>query len=196
MKCSWCTDKRARRLAFLAGNATAFAALLLVFLMPIRDFFVDRDAHIAEQRLLLARLEAIVAQNANVQSTQRQLGTEMQGGEFLPGVNEGAINADLQTRLKGFTEGAGARLRSMQGLPPKSSDRIKYSGARVEIQGSMQTLQRAIFSIENAKPYLFVMNAEIKPALSAGNAAGVAQEPVIQAQLDVFAPISIEGQGP
>jgi hypothetical protein len=122
MKCAWCTDRRARRMAFLAGNATAFATLFLVVVMPICDFFADRDAHIAEQRLALARFEAVLAHDANVQSAQRQLGTEMQGGEFLPGANEGAINADLQTRLKGFAEGAGARLRSMQGLPPKSSN--------------------------------------------------------------------------
>jgi hypothetical protein len=43
--------------------------------------------------------------------------------------------------------------------------------------------------------YLFITSANMKLALSAGR-PNSAEEPAIQAQLDVFAPMQIEGRSP
>jgi general secretion pathway protein M len=110
-------------------------------------------------------------------------------------MRRGVINADLQTRLKGLAEGAGARLRSAQTLPTKSNEQIKYSGSRIDISGSLQSIQRAIYAIETATPYLFITGAVIKTA-SAPSRPGLVEEPVIQAQLDIVGPIEIGGRDP
>jgi general secretion pathway protein M len=161
--------------------------------IPICDFFADRNSRIAEQRVLLARLEAIAAQDANVQSMARRPDAQLQRGEFLIGPNEGVINADLQTRLKALTQAGGARLRSAQSLPAKANDQIRYSGSRIDIYGSLQSIQKTIYAIESATPYLFVTGAVIKLSLPS-NRPGVVEEPVIQAQLDIVGPMHIEGR--
>ena len=62
------TNKRIHRGAFVGGHIVVFAIFLVFIVVPICDFFADRGSRIAEQRVLLARLEAIAAQDANVQS--------------------------------------------------------------------------------------------------------------------------------
>jgi general secretion pathway protein M len=187
--------RRLRGAVFVAAHLAALATIFELGIVPIREFLADRDARIAEQRSQLARFEGMASQEANVRAMARQVDAETQKGEFLVGSSDGLISADLQTRLKGFTESAGAHVRSAQTLPPKAVAQIKYAGSRVEIHGKIQALRKVIHGIEGARPYLFITSANMKLALPTGRPNG-AEEPAIQAQLDVFAPIQIEGRGP
>jgi hypothetical protein len=191
MKFNWHPDERMRRVIFLAAHLAAFVTCLALVILPIGDFFADGDARIAEQRTQLARLESIVSQEAHVRAVAQQHDAEAQQGEFLVASSEGLVNAELQTRLKSFTESAGARVRSAQNLPPKTADQVRYSGSRIEIYGSLQAIRKTIHAIEGAKPYFFVAAADMKLALPTGR-PGAVDEPVIQAQLDVFAPMQIK----
>jgi hypothetical protein len=150
---------------------------------PVRETLDDRDTQIAQRRAMLARLEALAAQEPAVQAASRQAPSD--GGEYLSGSNEGVVGADLQTRLKGAIEAAGARLRAARTLPAQTVERIRYIGARMEIYGSLPAVHRAIAAIESGKPYLFVQAAVIKQAPAAGR-PDIAQEPVIDGQIDVF----------
>lgn len=113
-------------------------------------------------------------------------------GEYLAGANEGVINADLQTRLKGMVEPVGARLRSVRTLPPQTSEQVRYVGSRIEIFGPLPAIHRAVVAIEASKPYLFVRGAVIKPAPPGGR-QDVPQEPIIEPQLDVFGAVRNAG---
>jgi general secretion pathway protein M len=180
------------RAFFVLGNLAICVAIVFTLVMPINAFFADRDNRIADQLKTFARLSAIAAQAANVQSIASDTSAQMRGGEFLAGPNESVISADLQTRLKGITEAAGARARAVQALPLKTSDQIRYSGSRIEIFGSLQSIHRAVYAIESAKPYLFITGATIKAPPSASRQ----DEPTIQAQLDIFGAIQINGREP
>ena len=135
------------------------------------------------------------AQAAYVQSIVSDTSAQMRGGEFLTGPNENVISADLQTRLKTITESAGAQSRAAQALPLKIVDQIRYSGSRIEIVGSLQSVHRAIHAIESAKPYLFITSAAIKLSAPAGR-QGIPGEPILQAQLDIFVAIQVNGREP
>jgi general secretion pathway protein M len=184
-----------RQVLFVLGNLAACAVVFGAILAPTYAFFADRDSRIADQQKVLARLSAITAQAANVQSIVSDTGAQMRSGEFLVGPNENVISADLQTRLKAMTETAGARSRAGQALPLRTIDQIKYSGSRIEIIGSLQSIQRAVYAIESAKPYLFITGAAIK-MVPPVNRQGVQEEPVVQAQLDIFGAIQINGREP
>jgi general secretion pathway protein M len=184
-----------RKALFVLGNLAACAAIMLGMVMPMHEFFAERSGRIAGQLKVLARLNAIATQAANVQSIVSDTSAQMRSGEFLAGANENVISADLQTRLKAMTEAAGARSRAVQALPLKVSDQISYSGSRIEIFGPLQSIHRAIYAIESAKPYLFVTGAAIKlmpPVLGQGTPG----EPVIQAQLDIFGAMQMNGRDP
>jgi general secretion pathway protein M len=186
-----------RRAAVLAGNLAAALAVLTLLVMPVRDFFAERDERIATQRALLARLTAIAAQESRVQAVAREADAQVEHGEFLVGTNEGVIVADLQTRLKAIAEAAGARLRSVQSLPPKTRDEVRYVGARLDVYGPVEAIQRAIHAVETGRPYLFVGAAVIRTALPV-NTQGLAHipppEPTIDAQLDIFGAAQLKGR--
>jgi general secretion pathway protein M len=184
-----------RRALFVSGNMAIVAVVVVAFLLPARAFFADRDTLIADKLKMLARLNAIAAHAANVESIASETSAQLRSGEFLTGPNENVISADLQTRLKALTDGAGARSRAVQALPLKIVEQNRFSGSRIEIFGSLQSIHRAIYAIESAKPYLFISGAVIKTA-PAINRRGVPEEPVIQAQLDVFGAVQVNGKEP
>jgi general secretion pathway protein M len=182
---------------FVAGNGAAALVFAFFLALPVHDFFAERDASIGSQRALLARLSAIAAEETRVAAAAHDADAQVDQGEFLIGTNEGVIVADLQTRLKNVAEAAGARLRSVQSLPAKTREEVHYVGARLDVYGPVAAIQRTLHAVETGKPYLFVDAAVIRaaPPVNAGpNAA--AQEPVIDAQLDVFGAVHVKGRAP
>src|SRR5262249_31321417 len=131
-----------RRAIFVAGNFIVAVMIAAFVVMPVQAFFAERDVQILSQRTLLARFAAIAAQRARVQAAAREADAQVEHGEFIVGTNEGVIVADLQTRLKAMAEAAGARLRSVQSLPPKTREEVRYVGARLEVHGSIAAIQR------------------------------------------------------
>jgi general secretion pathway protein M len=188
-----------RRWAFVAGNFAVALMIAAFVVMPVEAFFAERDAQIAGQRTLLARFAAIAAQQPRVQAAAQEADAQVEHGEFLVGTNEGVIVADLQTRLKATAEAAGARLRSVQSLPPKTRDEVRYVGARLDVYGPLAAIQRTLHAVEAGTPYLFVDAAAVRAALSVNPAAlpnAAMQEPVIDAQLDVFGAVHLKGRAP
>ena len=188
---AWLEIRWLRSLLFVGGNLFGALALALLVVMPIHGGFADRDEQIATQRATLARLQAIAAQESAVQAASKT-NSAAGAGDFLAGKNEGVINADLQTRLKGTIEQAGARQRSVRVLPGQTVDQVRYLGSRIEIYGSLPAIQRAIHAVEATKPHLFVASAVLKPVLSMGKPA---EEPIVEAQLDIFGATRIEASG-
>jgi len=186
---AWQQQPWLRRLAFIAGNLAAGVVITLACILPIRDFFADRDQEIMQQRLTLSRFRAVAGQETAVHAAAGQADADR--GEFLLGKSEGVINADLQTRLKGMAEAAGVKLRSVRGLPAQTEEQTKFIGSRIEVYGPLAAVHRAIHAIESAKPYLFVRGAAIRPSPPIGQ-IGVPREPLIEAQLDVFGAVRIE----
>jgi general secretion pathway protein M len=180
-----------RRTLFVLGNLAVCIIVVAVVVVPICNLYVDRDKRIDQQRKTLARLTAITAQAANVQSIVADTTAQLQGGEFLSGSNENVISADLQTKLKAITESSGARSRAVQALPVKTVDQVKFSGSRIEIFGSLQSILRTIHAIESSKPYLFVNGAALRMPPTTRQAG--TEEPVVQAQLDIFGAMQIGG---
>jgi general secretion pathway protein M len=187
---TWLETRWLRGLLFAFGNLVAALALVTGFVLPIRDGFAERDEAIATQRATLMRLQAIAAQERIVQ-TAAKANSAVEAGDFLPGKNEGVVNADLQTRLKGMIEQVGARQRSVRVLPGVTVDQVRYVGSRIEIHGSLPAIQRAVHAIEGVKPHLFVTGAVLK-SVPATARPGIVEEPVLEAQLDVFGAIRSE----
>jgi hypothetical protein len=189
----WPQTPPLRRLLFVLGNVVTGLAIVLACVVPVSDLFADRDREVLQQRVTLARLQAVASREASVRSQAKQ--TALGEGEFLAGKTDGAIGADLQTRLKVMVEAAGARLRSVRPLQPKTGAQIRYIGSHIELFGPIATIHRAIHAIESAKPYLLVVGGTIRLAPPSGP-VGMPQEPVVEAQLDVFGAVRIEGREP
>jgi general secretion pathway protein M len=190
----WRNNVWVRRGAFVLANLAAFAGFLILFAWPIQAFFADREAQIAEQRVLLIRLNAIASQRATVERLAAQSATDVSRGEFLEGANDGVAAANLQTLLKGMVEPTGARLRSVRALPTKLAENIKFIGVQLEMTGTIRAVYQAIHTVETAKPLLFVAGALLKPTQqTAARLDASSAEPTIDAQLDVVGAMQIDG---
>jgi len=181
--------KLRRRMLFVVGNLAAGAAIVDIGILPIFEMFAERETRIEQQSKQLARLQAIASQAARVDSVEVQTKAEMQGAEFLAGSSENVVSADLQTKLKALTQEAGAASRTVQALPLKTVDRLKYSGARIEMSGSLQSILHAVHAIEASTPYLFISAAILNS--SETQRANASEEPIVQAQLDVVGAIQV-----
>lgn len=178
-----------RKVAFVAGNLAVVAAIALSILLPVRDYLAERDAQILEQRAMLARFKAVAGQESALQAAAGKVVTDH--GEYLAGKAEGVIGADLQTRLKGMAQAAGVKVRSVRGLPTQGDEQTRYVGSRIELFGSLAAIHRAIHAIESARPFLLVKAAALRLSPPIGQ-TGTPQEPIIEAQLDVFGAVRIE----
>jgi hypothetical protein len=191
-KDQWQKNVWLRRSLFALVNAAALSGFLCVFFWPIQAFFTDRDAQILQQRAILARLNAIVAQRATVADLTAQSASDG-STEFLQGGNDGVAAANLQTLIKGMVEPTGARLRSVRTLPTKPQDDMKFIGVQLEITGTIQAVYQAVRTIETAKPFLFIEDALLRPTQRvAMTLPGVSAEPTIDAQLDIVGAMQVE----
>jgi general secretion pathway protein M len=191
-KDQWQKNVWLRRSLFALVNAAALSGFLCVFFWPIQAFFTDRDAQILQQRAILARLNAIVAQRATVANLTAQSASDG-STEFLQGGNDGVAAANLQTLIKGMVEPTGARLRSVRTLPTKPQDDMKFIGVQLEITGTIQAVFQAVRTIETAKPFLFIEDALLRPTQRvAMTLPGVSAEPTIDAQLDIVGAMQVE----
>ena len=193
MTLQWPPSPWLRRLLFLGGNLAIGLVVTFACILPVRELLADRDQEIIEQRMMLARFRAVAAQETVVEAAAKDAASDQ--GEFLLGKNEGVIGADLQTRLKGMVETAGAKLRSVRTLPAETHGQTKYMGSRIEVYGPLAAIHRTIYAIESAKPYLFVRSAAIRPAPPIGQ-VGIPLEPLLEAQLDIFGAVRIEAREP
>lgn len=189
----WPQTALLRRLLFLLGNLAAGLALFFACVVPVRQLLADRDREILQLHMTLSRLREVTAREATVQSQAKR--TVLGQGEFLAGKTDGVIAAEMQARLKRMVQAAGARLRSIRNLQPKTDAQIKHVGSHIEFSGPIAAVHRALHAIESAKPYLFVTGGTIRLAPPMGG-AGAPQAPLIEAQLDIVGVTRIEAREP
>ena len=87
----------------------------------------------------------------------------------------------------------------MQSLPPKTRQEVRYVGARLDVYGPLAAIQRTLHALELGMPYLFVDAAVLRAAPPVNTQAmpnAAPQEPVIDAQLDIFGAVQAKGRAP
>jgi hypothetical protein len=178
----WLQTPLVRRMLFL--SATLLPVLIVLFgaVLPIGDSLQQGEVEILRQSEMLARLKGIAAYKpADPPAT-----ATITANEYLPGPNEGVAIANLQARLKSFAQLNGTLLRSIQGLPARTEGANRWIGARLDVSGTIQSVHRLVFAIEDARPYLFISNATVRMPQQAVNPNAAPLEPVIEAQLEVL----------
>ncbi|UTD29048.1 type II secretion system protein GspM [Bradyrhizobium sp. WD16] len=182
-----------QKLLFWAFNIGT-AMLLLALIWPVLDLISERNGQITAKRDTLRRLQAIVAREAELNAASDQPSNRIDQGEFLSGPNESVIGADLQTRLKTIAARSGTLVRTIQGQPARTAEPLRYIGAQLILTGHLQHLQSTIYEIENSKPFLFITAASLKINAQQIRSAA-AEEPTLEARLDVFGALPTTGAG-
>ncbi|CCJ06974.1 type II secretion system protein GspM [Methylocystis sp. SC2] len=177
-------SRAGRHAAFAGVNLLALLVVYLVLIEPARRIIATGADAIAEREQTLARYQAVVAHEDQIQAYAQQVLDINGRGELFDGDSDGVINANLQARLKTIAEAARVTVRSIQMLPQKPFQGVTLVGARIDVTGAHDRIHALARALEGEPPLLVITSATIR---SQGVFWGAAQQTdELEAQFDVF----------
>ena len=130
---------------------------------PLLTAYADSDRQIAEVEDQLARFSRIAQLRPAYEEQMKELGQRLAaGGIYLKGETDSLSGAELQARISGLIERSGGRVRSIQILPAGEDEGFRKVGARVQLTATLGALEKVLYSLEAAKPFVFIENLDIK----------------------------------
>ncbi len=151
---------------FALACAAVFLSLYLVY-----SVFAQQYETLAEGRLMLARLDRLIASDASNSSSTLSV-SQSQGPEFLSGSNDAIIQASLQSKFNAIAAVEGATVISSGAIAAAEKDGLRYLALRATIEGPTKAIYNTLFQIEMAKPYLIIDELTIRGPASNQNAEG------------------------
>lgn len=175
-----------RRLVALGLLAVFIAAVWAFVALPIAARIDDYDRSIAQTRELLVRSQRKAAEAPALRVQRETLEADLKAGSgFLEGDSFELIAADLQDRIKRIVTRHGGALDSLQTLPFQLQEGYRRVAVRVTLSADTPALQKVLYDIEGARPFLLVDNLEISAsALRTSRRPGDAESLLVR--LDVF----------
>ncbi len=175
-----------RRGIFVGANLLALVIFYFLFIEPVRRFVAEGAEAVAERRQTLARYEAVVSHEEQIQDYARQVANINASGELIEGDSEGVINANLQARLKSIAEASRVTVKSIQMLPEKEFRGVTLVGARIQATGSYESIHELARAIEGAPPLLIITTAALRVLDPFWGGGGNQVEQNIDVEFDVF----------
>lgn len=140
----------------------AFMAWELV-VRPIANEFAEHEQTVAQNEMLLARFSRVAAMRGALEKERDRLKGEINGRSgLLPGNNPSLVGAGLQDQIKGIVSNHGARLQSAQILQPANQKEFTRVSVRVVMTSEVPSLQKILYDLETATPYLFVDDVDVR----------------------------------
>ncbi len=175
-----------RRGIFVSVNLLALVIFYFLFIEPVRRIIAEGAEAVAERRQTLARYEAVVSHEEQIQDYARQVANINASGELIEGDSEGVINANLQARLKSIAEASRVTVKSIQMLPEKEFRGVTLVGARIQATGSYESIHELARAIEGAPPLLIITTAALRVLDPFWGGGGNQVEQNIDVEFDVF----------
>jgi general secretion pathway protein M len=173
---------------FVGFNLGSLALIYFLAIGPLVSLFSDQADRLSQARATLSKYRAIAGREEAVRAAAARAEEAASSAAFLQGASEGGASANLQARLKAIADQAGAQVRSVRALDSSNDERARYLKAHLELTGPVAAIYATLRSIEGREPYLFVEQAHLRmPAGPAGTSP--AQEPAVEAQLDIYGPV-------
>ena len=178
-------QKVSRRAAALLLVALVIFVLTFGAILPIVDGLFARAELIAQQKQQLAEYAGIVAQAAALRKRQQSLDAETQTAEFLEARSELEAQTEIQAKISELAKESDVRIRATRKLAPKERGEFLLHGLGMDLHAGIASVQKFLYAVEAARPYLFIEAATIS-ALGGANAPSN-RETVLEVRLDVYA---------
>ena len=157
----------------MSKGVSRLAALGLLFvvvwfcytlvLAPIISAYSETDDKIEDAKAQLARLESISQSYPALKAQLDELARRTaQSGVYLAGNTDALAAAGLQEDVSAQIDRAGGTLRSVQILPATSDGDFKRVSVRVQLTATLAQFTKLLYSLEAARPFVFVDNLDIK----------------------------------
>ena len=151
-----------RLLALVILLALGWGAYVFA-LEPLYDRHRLQEQVIAERQDLERRYRRIGAGRPVIEAERDEVGRRLSpAGLYLEAASDSLVAAELQNRAKAAVEGSGGKLTSTQILAARDEGNFRRIGIRVQMTVTLEPLQNVLYTLESAKPYLFVDNLDVR----------------------------------
>lgn len=176
------------------GRALAVTLTLLLFAVIIACVAVpvyllhqryDAARSTAEERI--DRYRRVASQRAEHQRALDMIKSRESARFFLKSAAPTLAGAELTDLVRPMLESNGARLTSIQPTTVKDDSGFRLYSLSVGFNATPAALQKTLYAIETALPYLFIENVTLRATVPRGYKPAPNQEPEVSAQIEVQA---------
>jgi general secretion pathway protein M len=179
------------RVLALALLAAVPVAVYAVVVAPVVAAYRESADAIAQAQTLIQSYRERAEQRS--QLAQLLADEEARAGSvtgYLRAVDDALAAAELQDRIKGVVEDAGAELRSAQSLNVTAVDTVpgvRRAGLKIRFSATIDDLATILYEIETGEPYLFVDSLSIRePRRQRRRSDAPEQAPELDVVLDLY----------
>lgn len=176
------------RAAALLILLLALAALTAVVAGPAYWLHQHYDRAIESRLDRLTREYRVISTAPELQRQLREIAALDPGRYYLRNANPVLAAAEIQEVAKRQIEANACKLLSIGILPTKDEDNITRVGINVQLTCDLPSLEKILYGLETATPYLFIDNLNLRAntlPIPQG-AQQPAQLPPLQVQFDLF----------
>jgi len=147
----------------LAILLIALASVYLLVVAPLLDLCSEREAQLADRRMLLPRLNAAAQQLPALRARAAELRTAASSSQnTLEGASDAIASASLQSRVEELAASAAATIGSIEAVAPENSGGYRRIGLRLAVSGEYDAIVKLLAGIETGTPPLVLSNLQIR----------------------------------
>ena len=160
------------------------AAVLALVAVPAVQLHRHYDEAINSRVDRLTREHRIISMAPKLEQQLRDLSKLDHVQYYLRNANPVLAAAEIQEVAKRQVDAQGCKLLSMGILPPKDESDVSKVGVNIQLTCRLDSLEKVLYDLETAKPYLFIDNLSIRSnAYMPANGSPVLQD--LQVQFDL-----------
>jgi len=133
----------------------------LLLVSPILDLYSQREATLADRRMLAPRLNAAAAELPELRARLAELQAAATTRKIaLDGASDAIAAANLQSRIEELASSAGVTIGSTEGLAAENRGGYRRIGLRLAVTGDYDAMIKLLGAIETAAPPLILSNLQ------------------------------------
>lgn len=174
------------RLAAIGLLAAVIAAVAVFAVMPTLQAYDDTEIALARAKEQVIGFERVArGRSAYAARLEELTARESASQVYLQGETDALAAARLQDQVSGEIERHGGTVRSIQSLPGQDDEDFRRVSVRVQFTGTTESLFQAVYSLETARPFVFIDNLDIRNRRSRRRANQQSDNPALNVTLDL-----------
>ncbi len=178
------TPRQSRLLALLLLLAVLAVGVAAVAI-PALQLNAHYQSAIDKRLDRLTREQRIISMAPKLQQQMLELQRLNPARFYLRNPNPVLAAAEIQEDAKRLIDANGGKLLSMNILPPKDEDQLTRVGINVQLTGGLDGVEKLLYSLETAAPYVFINNLNIRAINAYIPPNGTAPPLQLQVQFDL-----------
>jgi len=150
----------------LAILCLVLGGVYFLVVAPVLDLYSQREATLADRRMLAPRLSAAAAELPALRARLAELQASATTRKIaLDGASDAIAGANLQSRIEELAASTGVTIGSTEGLAAENRGGYRRIGLRLAITGEYDAMIKLLGAIETAAPPLILSNLQFHGVL-------------------------------